>query len=61
MPDPSAQHPAEDPSTNDLLDEYSLQDVLEPSTDELDISGLPIDEFVEPVACQPAEALSSEA
>lgn len=62
MRDPSAQHPVEDPSTNELLDEYSLQDVLEPPTEEVDISGLPIDEFIEPVLCRSAEteALLSE-
>lgn len=59
MPDPSGErHPAEDPSTDALLDEYSLQDVLEAPTEELDISGMPIDEFVEPVAVD-AEALES--
>lgn len=51
MPDPSGErHPAGDPSTSELLDDYSLQDVQEPPNEELDISGLPIDEFVEPVA-----------
>lgn len=48
--DPAANHPAADPATNDLLDEYSLQDVLEAPCDELDISGMPIDEFVDPIA-----------
>ncbi len=54
MRDPSAEnHPAEDLSTNDLLDEYSLEDVMEAPTEEFDISGLPIDEFIEPIAVLP--------
>jgi|GEM_PF-4454037 len=60
MQDPSANHSAEEPSTNELLDEYSLEDVQEAPTEELDISGLPIAEFIEPVTSHPAKELSEK-